>query len=607
MVKLQVEKLVGNSTDTHWAQAHAFVGGKKGSLLLVLELRGDSLVDLPMFGSEVIQRFHEEYYSRDEENVLEALKATINKVDGEVKDTVELAVIVGLAVEDALYVAGKGKVEAKLYREGKLYKLFEGEGEIDGLSGFIGRGDRLVLATGELVSIAEEGVWKGAFESESAQSAGETIAPIVHGKDDSSRMAGLIVFVFQDVAQEKVTSLAEMPSLVKVGTGLGAKVLKKLKLGKGEGGLYINREDKKKRNVILAMILLGLLVGSVGMGALKRSRVVKEREFVQVENAVNQNLIEAEASGAINPERSRYLIEGSYGMVRDYQAKISDKGFETKALTLLASIEQAERQILKKTETSPNVFMDLALVLPGATGKVMSMGKDGTLFVLDEKSGNILGVHLEDKSSFVLEGGRGAWGNAVSIVADDEEVLLVSEKGVMSKPIEEGEVKVAIEPDEEWKKIQYLEVFAGNVYLLDTEQGEIWKYPILDDGYGSRRRWLGKGIILDLSKVVDMQVDGDIWLLTTSGKLERYSRGVPVDFKLQGVGEKLSDPVAVFTKDEKVYVLERGNKRVVVFDGSGVLQKQYLSEEFGEATALVVEEGKAFVLAGAKIYSFELE
>ena len=57
-----------------------------------------------------------------------------------------------------------------------------------------------------------------------------------------------------------------------------------------------------------------------------------------------------------------------------------------------------------------------------------------------------------------------------------------------------------------------------------------------------------------------MKVTGDIWLLTSSGKLERYSRGAPVDFSMDGfpsvTGEGLSDPVALYVGEEEVYVLE---------------------------------------------------
>ncbi len=117
--------------------------------------------------------------------------------------------------------------------------------------------------------------------------------------------------------------------------------------------------------------------------------------------------------------------------------------------------------------------------------------------------------------------------------------------------------------------------------------------------------------MLDLSRVVDLVVDGDIWLLTSSGKLEKYSRGVPANFVLTGFPSEsetggLVDPIALSIVDDKIYVLERGAKRVVTFGLDGKYVEQYVSEDFGRASDLMVYEGKGYALVDNVIKEWEL-
>ena len=168
-----------------------------------------------------------------------------------------------------------------------------------------------------------------------------------------------------------------------------------------------------------------------------------------------------------------------------------------------------------------------------------------------------------------------------------------------------------IEIDALWGEIAQVYSYAGNIYLFDRGNSEIWKYPVIKDGYGERRRWLGAGITLDLSKVADMKITGDVFLVTESGKLERYSRGVPVEFSMEGfpaveTAKRLVDPVAIYVTDDDVYVLERGADRVVVFGLDGKYKSQYVSEEFGKASDLVIYKNHGYVMVDNVVKEFGL-
>jgi len=143
------------------------------------------------------------------------------------------------------------------------------------------------------------------------------------------------------------------------------------------------------------------------------------------------------------------------------------------------------------------------------------------------------------------------------------------------------------------------------------KRGEILRYRAAGNGYGSKQGWLASGVEPDFSKVVSMAIDGSIWVLTSSGKIEKYSQGTGVAVEIKGIDVPLAEPTAIYTDGEleSAYVLDKGNKRVVEIDKEGEYRAQYRFEGIVDATDMVVakEEGKILLLVESKIYQLELQ
>jgi len=173
------------------------------------------------------------------------------------------------------------------------------------------------------------------------------------------------------------------------------------------------------------------------------------------------------------------------------------------------------------------------------------------------------------------------------------------------------ELKKLVEDDEAWAEPSRIQYFGGSLYVLDHGTGEISKYAIDKDGLLPRKRWFGRGIVLDLSKIIDFVVDGDVWMLSSSGKLEKYSRGVPANFGLEGYASEEGDKkfvgaVSVGSSEEKVYVLDNGNGRVLVFDRDGGYEKQYVNQELQQGRDVMVVGGVIYILFENEIRTFGL-
>jgi hypothetical protein len=100
-------------------------------------------------------------------------------------------------------------------------------------------------------------------------------------------------------------------------------------------------------------------------------------------------------------------------------------------------------------------------------------------------------------------------------------------------------------------------------------------------------------------------------VLTNDGQILKYTRGVKDFLAIQGLDKPLAEPVALFTsKDcENLYVLDRKNTRVVVFDKKGNYLAAYLWSGIAGANQLAVLEDlkKIYLLTGERIYEIEMK
>jgi len=172
-----------------------------------------------------------------------------------------------------------------------------------------------------------------------------------------------------------------------------------------------------------------------------------------------------------------------------------------------------------------------------------------------------------------------------------------------------GDTKIKL-IDSSWEGEVLISAYAGNMYVIDREDSKIFRFAGSGDAFGPKSSWLAPGIEIDLSKIISMAVDGAIWILSSSGNVERYLQGSPQTLETK-ISPNLLSPVDIYTNEELegVYVLDPKNKRVVVLGKEGNYIAQYKNEKLGNATFLVASEseGRIIFLAENKLYSIEIK
>lgn len=585
MVKLKTTNIVGSADKKSWSQAQTISYSEQHQVMSVVQLTcddDDSLIDLTSLGVEILAEI--ERKGQEVKSSSQLKKLTDQVVEGVTEGlNVEIIVASLIGVDLALY--GKGDVVAYLSRGGNLAKLKDKWGEGALVEGVIKEGDKVVVATDKFI----EGVTLLKFKQilTEDENPAELLAPLVHTQGETSGMAAVVGEVEAEVN--------ETPSWTQMMMDKKPKI-------------QLRIESPKKINLWIGGVILLLLIIMIGVGMMRRSKLNAERDFNSLSTSVNAKLEQSVAEGELNPDRARFLLSQSRSEVEAYLATDIKDEFRQKATKLLTDITTADERAFKKNDMNLSTIVELSILSEGLTSKKMESDGKGNLVFLDAKNPRVVSMNLTDRSRQVIEYDDKDFRN---IAVSESKVYGVDNEGVFELFWKKKEVKKVIEKDEFWKNPTLIEIFAGNVYVLDDEQGEIWKYPTLGDTFGGRRRWFAAGITPDLSNVVDMKVVGDIWLLTSTGKLERYSRGAPVTFGMEGfpaLGEakKLSNPTAIWASESYVYVLENGAKRIVVFGDDGKYNSQYINSELENASDLVVVDNKGYVLIDNVVKEFSL-
>jgi len=617
--KLHSAKIVGTPTGKSGSWVHAFSPtdpqklSQRGHLLAVIGL--DNFIgegELAAVGKEIISRLHEEYYGQLTTKAFDQLKKTINKVTQEINESGDLNLNLGavVVINNLLYVVMSHGSQLKLLRQGQIKTIFSGE---ETGSGYLKNEDVLLLGTEEFFRLVNQEIISSALADSSPEEAVEILAPAIHGQADGSSAA--IVFKISALVKEATAkaplAAEETITQEKRSFELGRKFKEKIisLIVAADEGLkkrMISLKNNKEKNFrsqrtlfSVALILLVILGVSVFFGMKQRRGSDLTGQAAVLLNQAQAKLEEGEALKTLNPAKSQQLLTEAQDLVEE----IEKLGGQSKDfLKFKEELNQLLASFLREHEIEGNLFFDLELIKAGAEGKNLLLA-DERLIVLDEKQTAVYEIGLVDQKSTILFGGEKIQGVDLIAQAGDNFYVLTDEGLLKGGKLPEVEVK----KDGDWGKIVDMEGFSDNLYLLDS-QGEIWKYPAIEGGFGEKQKWLQQET--DFSSAVSLTVDGSLWVLTKDGQILKFLQGQKDSFVLSGLNKPLFEPSMIFTDfdSQNLYVLDKGNSRVVVFSKNGEYQAEYHWSELNQAQDLAVVEAekKIFCLLGSKIYLMEI-
>lgn len=260
-------------------------------------------------------------------------------------------------------------------------------------------------------------------------------------------------------------------------------------------------------------------------------------------------------------------------------------------------INQTESQVLKREEKTPEEFFDLGLEEQGAKGDKMSLSADKATIL--NKTGKIYLLSLETKS---IE--KKAYSEILNadIVASFDTSIFFYRSGVGIYKIDAAnKPKRIIKDDKEWGNIQDMNVYNGNIYLLDTGKGDIYKYLVAQDGYSDKNFYVQSSNAVQFKKANSLSIDSAVYIGFDTFIL-KYLSGAQQTFKSQFPGGDANLVKTFTSKDtDKVFALDKSKGIMYILTKDGDYVKQIHSTSFNKTDDFVIYKNAIYLLSQAKV------
>lgn len=406
------------------------------------------------------------------------------------------------------------------------------------------------------------------------------------------------------VAVRRVLLAVVLASVMVLG-GL-AKILEALlpeRVGNESAEMSERRQQALMWLAIVIPIALGLLTAAMYWGAQGDQDV----QFLNLMQSATEHAGQARALTDTDPGQSRQLLlTASQELGLALRLRPDDE----MAMRLRKDVQSQLDKIDGVVRLSSVASI---AALPGtAEDRRRLVVQGSTAYVLNNREQVVHRVELEDQRIVEVlksEETRGerlvgplvdmAWVPAGG-VRDQGAVIVLDSTGTAWQISPLGEVlPLKVAGAEEWQGLRLIGGFAGNLYVLDVGLGRILKYSPTVDGYAIPPvDWLSPQADVALDDVVDMAIDGSIYLFRSSKRVEKLVAGKPEPFD-QPDEFDLAEPVACFAAPPSDTVFLADTHRILQLDTAGTFQRQLLPPEgeWQRLSALWIDEANGRLYA----------
>ncbi|MBI5619558.1 hypothetical protein HY950_01230 [Candidatus Gottesmanbacteria bacterium] len=528
-----------------------------------------------------------------------------------------LLVPVGMVV----YLVTRGQASVYLKRANRLSRLVTDDGA---LSGEVHEQDTLLLASRGFVQGLTEGELTSVFDHLPPAEIAEKLTLMLHERGDDAGGAALIFQVAQIASSEEEEQASQQAVIAQPApvaprvrmTRAGVRRMTSVllhRLRRILPSLAFGRRPLVVAGTLFVLVLFGI---SVFLGIGKQVSQSRSESVTRVLTQSQYAFDEGVALLDLNPVKGRERLSQAKTLLEPLISSVPSRTKEGRQIAnLYQNIADALTQALHATVTEPELFFDASLLKKGGMATGIAIGGD-LLGIVDANTKTIYSVSVSSKNGQIVAGGD-AFTNATRIAGHGDTLYVLTTTGITGISVSDKKTTSDIvKKDTQWGTIASLVSFGGNLYLLDTQKGRIWKYmATLRDsgqaGFSEIREYLNPDSLPDFSAATTMAIDGSVWVGTAQGKMLRFTQGREATFTPQGVEPALGKQLIIYTDDstKNVYVLDSVNKRVVVLDKDGIYLAEYSWKGNIAPSQLVVSESakKMLFLAEGKIYAIELK
>jgi hypothetical protein len=359
----------------------------------------------------------------------------------------------------------------------------------------------------------------------------------------------------------------------------------------------------------LAVALVAALIWWQLPGSVQESR--EDRFVALLADARSAN---AQAQATADKGTKRTLLTEAQTKL-DAAAKIHKDNGEMLALRADVSAGIDSLNAVKEVKSLATVS-DLTQEVTGSLSVTRTATGGDSAYLLDAKGGRVLRVHLDGETApetvlqegvlgGVIAAGRPlqiSWAAGLTtpglIIVDDRRQAFAYFPDADALPL-------SVRGAADLGSVDAITTAGRNLYVLDVEGAQVWRYLPGQGGFDSERTALLDGA--NLENATELAVGQDVYVLDSKLGIRRFVGKAEASFPLAGIDRPLMSPasLSVLPGSNRVIVADRANKRIVVASAEGAFLQQIVSPSFTDLRAVSVDEGTntLYVLNGDTLLS----
>lgn len=544
-----------------------------------------------------------EYLEQQSINHLTDLEEAIQKGIKKYNFPPSLSLAAGYVRGEILYVKTLGSAEIFIKREKQFVELIQGN---KSASGYMKEGDIYTFTTTHFTSLVSPDILQRVLVTSGVRTINQALTPKIHGAFSQNVIALFLAYQFSLPLPE--SSNHESPQPGYIYSLPQEKTQKKgwFPVNRAFQGFFSQiRSGEKKRSTFTAITVSAIaivLIWSVVLGYSRRLQAQQMKKIQTAREIITQKLTQSEEVAFLNASRSQALIIEAKTELEMLEVALG-AGYKKEIEDLKELIKGKEDQVVRKEEKNAEEFYDLTLDNKKAKGDKLGIAAD-TMTVLDRANGVLYVLSLSKKS---LDK------RAISAVRSAELVgmyetnlfYFISSEGLYQ--VEEGKApKKVIEPDSEWGSITDFILFNKNIYLLDPNKSQIYKYLVAENGYSSKSAYF-KTSDISIPNAHSIAIDSSIYVGLPE-RILKFTSGLTDGFQTEFPEEDVTlSKVMTDKESEKLYAWDKKKGVIYILSKNGSYERQVRSSILTKITDIVTYEENAYLLLNEKIYRLSLE
>lgn len=604
---LAYAKLTATPTDTAWSQVYN-AGNLFACLTLTLKEPQEETHLLQNLGKELFNNLEAEFFTLEEKSQ-ETIREAIEKSSKHIPDSVTLHFSLAYFKDTILYLFLKGQGKIIMKRGEKTGILLEKKTddlseEITTASGYVHNGDTVIITSHEFATTVSEKHLHEALQLDLPNDIAESLSVHMHQHPHGAQAAIIIAYhsapthhaeikeeTLEDIAEEKSPPMHhphqqatyhinepyhEGEASESIFSRLSHNVNRMvsalpLPFSSQRRHISMRMSHQKKLFLSVTVIIFVLLVVSILFTRQQQQTRQTAELFASIYDPALKKYDEGKALVTLNADASREDLLAAEKLLKDGQGKFLTGSEESQKIT----------ELLTKVQES--------------------LGGNGSL----ENALETTKATVDDNSLLAVEK---TTTDGAGFSQNDTNVYYVTKTTAVAVKKTSGENDELVKNDDNWEQAVAIVPYQSNFYILDQKDGII-KFVPSGDSYSSSAYFSSNAP--DLSKAVSMAIDSSIWILFSDGSIKKYTRGQQDTFSIKGLNKPFVNPTKIYTDPDitNVYILDKGNSRIVQLTNDGTFKKDYVASVIKNAKDFEVleSEEKIRILSGGEIWEFSLE